>query len=207
MWSFFRNLFKREEQQVDFLIIGLGNPGREYKNTRHNAGFLAVDHLSQKFDIPITRHQFKALYGQGRVGEHKIILAKPTTYMNLSAQSVVPMSKFYKVPLENLIILHDDVDLPLGTLRIRSEGGAGGQKGMASIIEASGSQEIARMRIGIGRPPGRMAVSDYVLENFTQPEQILLDRLFDRIHAAITLWMEQGIKAAISKYNGPMPDA
>lgn len=207
MWSFFRNLFKREEQQVDFLIIGLGNPGREYKNTRHNAGFLAVDHLSQKFDIPITRHQFKALYGQGKVGEHKIILAKPTTYMNLSAQSVVPMSKFYKVPLENLIILHDDVDLPLGTLRIRSEGGAGGQKGMASIIEASGSQEIARMRIGIGRPPGRMAVSDYVLENFTQPEQILLDRLFDRIHAAITLWMEQGIKAAISKYNGPMPDA
>lgn len=207
MWNLFRRFFKREEDTVDFLIIGLGNPGREYRNTRHNAGFLAVDYLSEKFDIPITRHQFKSLYGQGRVGEHKLILAKPTTYMNLSAQAVLPMSKFYKVPLENLIILHDDVDLPLGTLRIRSEGGAGGQKGMASIIEASGSQAISRMRIGIGRPPGRMATADYVLENFTESERTVLTRVLDRVEAAVKLWMEQDIQAAISKYNGPLADA
>jgi len=200
--SLFERFFKPEGSKVDYLIVGLGNPGREYRISRHNVGFLAVDHLCQEFKIPITRHQFKSLYGQGTINESRLLLAKPTTFMNLSGQAVWPMVRFYKVEHQNLLILHDDMDLPLGTIRIRPSGGSGGQKGLASIIDSMGTQNVPRMRIGIGRPPGRMQPRGYVLEDFSAKEQELLAVVFENIANAVSTWMTEGIESAMTRYNG-----
>ena len=202
MKSLLQRLFKPEGNKVDYLIVGLGNPGREYRMNRHNVGFLALDYLSQELKVPITRHQFKALYGQGTVADHRLLLAKPTTFMNLSGQAVWPLVRFYKVEHNNLLILHDDMDLPLGTIRIRPSGGSGGQKGLASIIDSMGTQNVPRMRIGIGRPPGRMEARGYVLEDFSQKEQDVLKGVFDTVANAVRLWMDEGIESAMTRYNG-----
>ena len=202
MRSLLERIFKPEGNKVDYLIVGLGNPGREYRMNRHNVGFLAVDYLCQKFKISITRHQFKSLYGQGIVNDSRLLLAKPTTFMNLSGQAVWPMVRFYKVEQTNLLILHDDMDLPLGKIRIRSSGGSGGQKGLASIIDSMGTQNVPRIRIGIGRPPGRMQPRGYVLENFSAKEQELLAVVFDTVANAVSTWMTEGIESAMTRYNG-----
>jgi PTH1 family peptidyl-tRNA hydrolase len=188
-----------------YLLVGLGNPGREYRNTRHNAGFLVIDRLSEVLKISITRAQERALVGVGTDGERKIILAKPVTYMNLSGTSVSALMRFYKVPLENLLLVHDDIDLPLGTLRIRGSGGSGGQKGLASTIERLGTEDIARMRVGIGRPPGQKMAADYVLHPFAKDELELLTLVLDRAADAAVLFLRNGIDAAMNRYNGALP--
>ncbi|MFN8435728.1 MAG: aminoacyl-tRNA hydrolase [Anaerolineales bacterium] len=185
-----------------FLIIGLGNPGREYKDTRHNIGFMMIDHLAETIGARGMKVQSKAIVISGLHQERKLILAKPQTYMNLSGQSVQGLLHFYKIPLENLIIAHDDMDIPFGTIRIRPTGGPGGQRGMANTIELLGTKDFPRLRLGIGRPPGRMDPKDYVLQDFSKDEIKLMPELLTRASEAALEFVTKGLNAAMNKYNG-----
>ena len=147
-----------------FLIIGLGNPGREYAQTRHNVGFMLIDRLAVRLNAHGLKMQAKAIVTDARYGEQKILLAKPQTFMNLSGQAVQGLIHFYKLPLDHVLVAHDDLDLPFCTLRMRPGGGAGGQKGIKSTIDQLGTNEFARLRLGIDRPPGRMDPAAYVLQ-------------------------------------------
>jgi PTH1 family peptidyl-tRNA hydrolase len=184
-----------------YLIVGLGNPGREYRETRHNIGFMLLDRLTVKLNAHFTRLQSKALVASANYQERKIILAKPQTFMNLSGQSVQGLMHFYKLPLENLLIAHDDLDLPVGTIRIRPDGGSAGQKGMISILERLGTDEFARIRLGIGRPPGQMQAPDYVLQDFSEVEMAIISETLNRAMEAALTWFTDGLDAAMNKYN------
>ncbi len=190
-----------------FLIIGLGNPGREYKDTRHNIGFMLIDRIAVRLNAQGMRLQSKAIVTSGLYQERKIILAKPQTYMNLSGQSVQGLLNFYKLPMENLIVAHDDLDLPLGIIRIRASGGPGGQRGMASTIEQLGTKDFPRLRLGIGRPPGRMDPKDYVLQNFSKDDMSLLPDVLERASDAVFEFVMKGLNAAMNKFNGDMKEA
>jgi peptidyl-tRNA hydrolase, PTH1 family len=185
-----------------YLIIGLGNPGREYKDTRHNIGFMLIDHIAVRLNARGMRLQSKAIVISALYEERKIILAKPQTFMNLSGQSVQGLLHFYKIPFENLLVAHDDLDIPLGTLRIRPTGGPGGQRGMASTIEQLGTKDFPRLRLGIGRPPGRMDAKDYVLQDFSKDDMKLLPEVLDRgVDAALT-FVTHGLNKAMNQFNG-----
>ena len=185
-----------------YLIIGLGNPGREYKDTRHNIGFMLIDHLAGRIGARGMKVQSKAIITSGLFEEHKLILAKPQTYMNLSGQSVQGLLHFYKIPLENLIVAHDDLDIPFGSIRIRPTGGPGGQRGMANTIELLGTKDFPRLRLGIGRPPGRMEPKDYVLQSFSKDEQKILPEILTRASDAALEFVLRGLNAAMNKFNG-----
>lgn len=185
-----------------FLLIGLGNPGREYKDSRHNIGFMLIDHLAVRLDAHGKKLQSKAIVISTHYEERKIILAKPQTYMNLSGQSVQGLLHFYKVPFENLLVAHDDLDLPFGTIRIRPGGGPGGQRGMASTIEKLGTQDFPRLRLGIGRPPGRMDPKDYVLQSFSKEDSKLLPEILDRSADAVLTFVTQGLNKTMNQFNG-----
>ncbi len=185
-----------------FLIIGLGNPGREYRENRHNIGFMLIDRLSVRLGARMTRMQSKALLGTVNHEGVKIILAKPQTFMNLSGQAVQGLTRFYKLPLENIIVAHDDLDLSFGTLRLRPGGGAGGQKGIKSTIQHLGTQDFPRLRLGIGRPPGRMDPAAYVLQDFTQGDAQILSETLDRAADAALAFIEKGLEKAMNQFNG-----
>jgi PTH1 family peptidyl-tRNA hydrolase len=185
-----------------YLIVGLGNPGREYRENRHNIGFMLVDRLSVKLNAHFTRLQSKALVASATYQERKIILAKPQTFMNLSGQSVQGLVHFYKLPLGNLLVAHDDLDLLPGTIRIRPGGGSAGQKGMASIIERLGTDEFARLRLGIGRPPGQMQAPDYVLQDFSDFDMKIIAETLNRAVDSTLEFVVNGLNAAMNKYNG-----
>ena len=185
-----------------YLIIGLGNPGREYRETRHNVGFMLLDRLTIKLNARFTRLQSRALVASAIFQERKIILAKPQTFMNLSGQSVQGLMHFYKLPLENLLIAHDDLDLPVGTIRLRPDGGSAGQKGMMSTIERLGTDEIPRLRLGIGRPPGQMQAPDYVLQDFSKADLTIISETLNRAVETALAWVTDGLEAAMNKYNG-----
>lgn len=185
-----------------FLLIGLGNPGREYKDNRHNVGFMLIDRLLVRLNAQMKRMQSKALVATATYEGNRLILAKPQTYMNLSGQSVQGLAHFYKLPLENVIVAHDDLDLPFGVFRIRPGGGAGGQKGIASTIERLGTKGFPRLRIGIGRPPGRMDPADYVLQDFSKSEFALLSGTLDVAADAVLIFVTSGLDAAMNKFNG-----
>jgi PTH1 family peptidyl-tRNA hydrolase len=189
-----------------FLLIGLGNPGREYRDSRHNVGFMLIDLIAVRLNARGMKLQSKAIVMSGLFEERKIVLAKPQTYMNLSGQSVQGLLHFYKIPVENLIIAHDDLDLPLGTIRIRPGGGPGGQKGMASAIESLGTQEFPRLRIGIGRPPGRMDPKDYVLQHFSKDEQKIVPEILDRAADAALTFVTHGLNKTMNQFNGDIRD-
>jgi PTH1 family peptidyl-tRNA hydrolase len=189
-----------------YILVGLGNPGRQYGATRHNVGFMLIDRLAVRLEAGGMRLQSKALVTTARYDGRKILLAKPQTYMNLSGQSVHGLANFYKLPLERLLVAHDDLDLPFGTLRVRPGGGAGGQKGVASAIEQLGSQDFARLRIGIGRPPGRMDPSDYVLQAFSSEEQKVLAGILDRATVAVLTFITDGLQTAMNRVNGEIVD-
>lgn len=193
-----------EELNKDFpvMIVGLGNPGPAYRHTRHNFGFLAIDELSDALNIQVKRLKFKAMIGEGRFGDSKVVLVKPMTFMNESGRAVAPLMHFYKLPLSNLLVIHDDLDLPLGTLRLRPSGGTSGQRGMASIITQLGTQEFPRMRLGIGRPPGQMDPVDYVLKDFLPSEQDLLKIVLQRAVEASQTFITEGLTKTMNKYNG-----
>jgi PTH1 family peptidyl-tRNA hydrolase len=189
-----------------FLIAGLGNPGREYRETRHNVGFITLDRLAARLAATFGRLESKALVAKGEVEGFRLVLAKPQTYMNLSGQAVSGLARFYKVPLERLLVIYDDVDLPFGSLRMRPSGGSAGQKGMASIIQSLGTQDFPRLRIGIGRPSGRMDAADYVLQTFNRQESALLDELLERAADAALAFVRLGLEAAMNRYNPAQPD-
>jgi PTH1 family peptidyl-tRNA hydrolase len=189
-----------------FLLIGLGNPGREYANTRHNFGFMLIDRIAVRLNARGMKVQSKAIVMDARYEERKLLLAKPQTYMNLSGQSVQGLVHFYKLPLANVVILSDDLDLPFGTIRIRPSGGPGGQRGLSSIIEKLGTKDIPRLRLGIGRPPGRMEAADYVLQNFSKDETQLLSETLDRAADATLTFVTDGLETAMNKFNGDVRD-
>ena len=185
-----------------FLIVGLGNPGREYKDNRHNFGFMLIDRLSVRLNARLSRVQAKALVGSVNYEGDKLILAKPQTYMNLSGQSIQGLARFYKLPLENMLVAYDDLDLPFGTIRIRPGGGPGGQKGVASAIERLGTKDFCRLRLGLGRPPRRMDPAAYVLQDFAQGDLSLLSDILDHAAEAVLTFISEGLNAAMNKFNG-----
>jgi PTH1 family peptidyl-tRNA hydrolase len=189
-----------------FLIVGLGNPGREYKNTRHNVGFLQVDALAASLGARFSRMESKALVTKATYQERRLVLAKPQTYMNLSGQAVAALVRFYKIPQENLLVAYDEVDLPFGILRLRPKGGSAGHKGIRSILERLGSQEIPRLRIGVSRPPGRMDAAAYVLQEFTSAEQAELAQILQTGVEAIQTFATEGLEAAMTRFNGQAID-
>ncbi len=188
-----------------YLIAGLGNPGPKYTANRHNIGFRCLERLAAAHDLAFDRRQKRARVALGTIQGRRVVLAKPQTFMNESGRAVAPLAHFYKVPLERLLVVYDDLDLPLGTIRLRPEGGSGGHKGMRSIIEHLGSQEFPRLRIGIGRPPGHMDPAAYVLQDFSTEEETLLDEVLERAVAAIETWLTEGIEAAMGRYSRGLP--
>lgn len=206
---FDRLLPKRTEQAPTgeaALVVGLGNPGREYAATRHNIGFQVVSRLAEKHGLSFSRVQNEALVAAGRIGSTRAVLAKPQTWMNDSGRAVGPLVKFYKIELPRLLIVYDELDIPAGTLRLRSEGGSGGHRGLKSIIERLGTQNFARLRVGIGRPPGRMDPVDFVLQPFSREEEDLADQTRQRAVEAIESFLSEGILAAMNRFNGPAAD-
>jgi PTH1 family peptidyl-tRNA hydrolase len=193
-----------DENVFTYLLVGLGNPGREYRANRHNLGFMTIDQFGQTLGIRLSRVQSKALLGIGALDENKVVLAKPQTYMNLSGQAVSSLLHFYKIPLERLLVIHDELDLPLGTLRLRPGGGSAGNKGLASIIQQLGTQEFPRLRIGIGQPPGQMSGADYVLQDFPPAEQELLEIVLKRAVEAAQVFVRSGLETAMNQYNGSL---
>jgi PTH1 family peptidyl-tRNA hydrolase len=184
-----------------YLIVGLGNPGREYKLNRHNIGYRVIDHLSREWGIPLSHVRSKSIIGYDIFLENKIVLAKPQTFMNQSGEAVCALFRFYKTELDKILIIFDDLDLPLGTLRFRPEGGSGGHKGMTSIIDKLGSKSFPRMRLGIGRPRGSMDVADFVLQDFSADDEKILQHIMIRAEEAIRSYIQSGVYTAMSRFN------
>jgi len=185
-----------------YLLIGLGNPGREYKDTRHNFGFMLIDRIAVRLNARGMKVQSKAIVMNTAYEGRKLILAKPQTFMNLSGQSVQGLVHFYKIPLTNVMILSDDLDIPFGTIRIRASGGPGGQRGLSSILESLGTKDVPRMRLGIGRPPGRMEAAAYVLQNFSRDEMQTLSEVLDHAADAVFAFVTDGLNKAMTNFNG-----
>ncbi|RIK35464.1 MAG: aminoacyl-tRNA hydrolase [Chloroflexi bacterium] len=187
------------------MIVGLGNPGPQYVANRHNIGFQCVDLFARRHQIELGKLQLQARIGEGwvtRGGERqKVLLVKPLTYMNASGQAVGPLARYYRVDLADIIVVHDDIDLASGKLRLRTGGGSGGQNGVKSLIQHLGSPEFARIRIGIGRPPGWMDPAAYVLQNFSADEEAVFGPLRLRVCDALTCWLFDGMAAAMNLYN------
>ena len=195
-------MFFRRNTQESYLIVGLGNPGTEYRLTRHNFGFMVLDSLAEKWSVQLKRIKFKAVIAEDRFKNNKVILAKPLTYMNESGRAVAPLLRFFKVPVENMLVIHDDLDLPLGTLRIRPSGSTAGQRGMESITRLIGSQDFPRMRLGINRPPGQMDPKDYVLQKFLPAEEELKKIVVNQAIDAIECFITDGLATVMNRFNG-----
>ncbi|MYE27794.1 MAG: aminoacyl-tRNA hydrolase [Chloroflexi bacterium] len=187
------------------LIVGLGNPGAKYEKTRHNVGWRVIDELARRHNLGGGRSERRAQTWDGVIRGERVKLAKPLTYMNRSGESVRALMDYYDIASENLIVAHDDLDTPFGKLRLRKSGGHGGQKGLRSIIGRLGDNGFARVRFGIGRPPGKMQPVDFVLQRFAGDDAILADEVAVRAADAIEVWLSDGIEAAMSKFNGDAP--
>ncbi len=185
-----------------YLIVGLGNPGKQYAQNRHNVGWQVLDELARRYTLQFDKSEKKAMTGSGQIAGRSVLLAKPQTYMNDSGVAVRGLVDFYKVDLARLLVIHDDLDIPLGTLRLRKSGGAGGQGGMKSIIQQLGTREFDRLRVGIGRPPGKMDPRDYVLQDFKGDDLILLREVTSNAADAVEVWLREGMEAAMTGFNG-----
>jgi len=183
------------------MVVGLGNPGRRYETTRHNLGFMVVDLLSDDLHIPVTRIRDRALVGEGRVGDLRLVLVKPQTFMNLSGEAVVPLARWYRITPADLIVVHDDIDLPLGRLRVRPGGGDGGQRGVRSITGLLGTRDFIRVRIGAGRPPEDMDAADHVLAPFTDKEWPLAEQAILRAAEAVRALFTLDVETVMNRYN------
>ena len=191
-------IFKRSKP---ILIVGLGNPGKEYQNSRHNVGYMVLDALAEKLDASFRKVKMNALMTALRYKDERLILIKPQTFMNRSGQAVRSYIRFYKLPLENVLVVYDDVDLPFEMLRMKPDGGDAGQRGVRSIIGDLGTKSFPRLRVGIGRPPGRMEVSDYVLQSFSSIEKKTLPFILDQASSAILHFIDHGLDQAMTVYN------
>jgi PTH1 family peptidyl-tRNA hydrolase len=190
--------------EYQYLIAGLGNPGREYRLNRHNLGFMALDEVAERFEMAgFTRKQGRALYTTGRVHDQSVLLVKPQTYMNLSGEAVGSMMRFYNIPIDKLLVCVDDIAIPFGTIRLRPRGSAGGQRGLQSIINVLGTDRFARLRLGIGRPPGQTAPSSYVLQNFDKDEFDVIELMLKRAVDVVESFIKDGVVLTMSRFNGP----
>ncbi|NLK95090.1 MAG: aminoacyl-tRNA hydrolase [Clostridiales bacterium] len=183
-----------------FLIVGLGNPGIDYINTRHNIGFDAIDYIADKYNININREKFKGVYGEGRIDNEKVILFKPTTYMNLSGEAIRLICDFYKIDNSNIIIIYDDISLDVGRLRIREKGSAGGHNGIKSIISNLNSDIFSRIKIGVGAPKGDLV--KHVLGKFNGEDRKILNEILDIVNESVKVIINEDTKEAMNKYNG-----
>ena len=197
-------MFGRKDET--WLIVGLGNPGKEYERTRHNAGFRALDVLAQKLGCKVDKGKFQGLYGQVNWSGRKLLLLKPQTYMNLSGRSVLQLSAYFHVPPQRIIVLFDDISLEPGRLRIRADGSAGGHNGIKSIISEVGSQEFPRVKIGVGgKAHPEQDLADHVLSSFSSLEEKALTSSLERAAEAALCIIEKGVPEAANRYNGSKP--
>lgn len=183
-----------------FLIVGLGNPGNEYNNTRHNIGFDAIEVIAKKYNIDINREKFKGVYGEGFINGEKVILFMPTTYMNLSGEAIRLIMDFYKLSEEDLLVIYDDISLDVGRIRIREKGSAGGHNGIKSIIANIGTDVFSRIKIGVGQPKGDLV--KHVLGKFSSEERSILNNVLDDVVLASEVIIKEDTKEAMNKYNG-----
>lgn len=196
-------ILKNKGSAFSWLIVGLGNPGLQYAETRHNAGFMAIDRIAEKTNCTLNRHKFDSEYGECVIGDERVLLVKPQTYMNLSGKAVIAISTFYKIPLERIIIMHDDMSLDVGKLRMRRKGSDGGQRGMRDIIQLFGSDEIMRIKIGVGtKPHPDYDAKDWVLGKIPAELKKDFDASLDRTALAAQEIVNKGIDSAMNKYNG-----
>ena len=186
---------------VEWLIVGLGNPGRKYASNRHNVGFHVVDRLAAATDLRFDERRNQAHLARGRVEGIGVALVKPQAYMNRSGAAVSAVARFYKVPPERTLLIFDDLDLPLGSLRLRVRGGAGGHRGVASIVAGLNTRNLPRFRIGIGRPPGQMPPEAYVLQDFSADETQLMEETYQRAVEAICIVLRDGFDTAMNQFN------
>ncbi len=183
------------------LIVGLGNPGKQYEQTRHNIGFIVMDKIAEKLNIPLQQAKFKGLFGAGLVAGEKVLLLKPLTYMNLSGESIRAIMDFYQIDTEDLVVIYDDLDLAVGRIRLRQRGSAGGHNGIKSTISHLGTQEFNRIRVGINRPTNGMAITDYVLSRFSGEEQGLIEEAAERSADACIEWINKPFIQVMNTYN------
>jgi PTH1 family peptidyl-tRNA hydrolase len=188
------------------LIVGLGNPGREYAWTRHNLGAQVAAHLSELWGIPLTRNSHGALWGQGRAGGEGVILAQPTTYMNLSGQAVSRLMSYFKLTPEDLVIIHDDLDVPPWRLKLTERGGPGGHRGVLDIMATLNTEEFLRVKLGIGRPPPELPAEKYVLSHFPPEEAENVAQLIERAAQAVATLLTEGLAAAKNRFHGEAED-
>ena len=187
--------------------MGLGNPGKEYTHTRHNAGYRALDILAKRLDCKVDKSKFQGLYGQIKYGNEKLFLLKPLTYMNLSGQSVLQLSAYYNIPPQRIIVLFDDISLPPGRLRVRADGSAGGHNGIKSIISQLGSQDFPRVKIGVGaKPDADRDLADWVLSAFSPQEEKALAFSLEKAADAALAIIDKGVPEAANLYNGSKPE-
>lgn len=182
------------------IVVGLGNPGMEYAATRHNVGFMTIDGFAEKHSVSGWKNNFQALVGETKIDGEKVLLIKPQTFMNLSGQAVLAVMQFYKVEKENLLIIYDDMDLPVGTVKLRQKGSCGGHNGMRDIIRLLGTEQISRLKIGIGKSEYAQG-KDFVLGKFSAAEDEQIDNGIAKAMDAITCWVKHGITEAMNQYN------
>ena len=185
-----------------FLIVGLGNPGVEYAATRHNIGFDMITYLSDKYNIPVNSREGKALVGKGILAGEKVMLAQPQTYMNLSGESVRALMDYYKIDIEDLIVIYDDISLDVGQIRMRGKGSAGGHNGIKNIIQHAGTQEFARIKIGVGQKPEGGDLVKHVLGRFSKEEDGMFRDVFALAEEGLLAWLQEDMKSAMNKVNG-----
>ena len=186
---------------ITHIVVGLGNPDRKYENTRHNAGFIGVDKLAEKHGVTIDRLKYKSYCATVEIGDKRVLLMKPQTYMNNSGQAVVEAMNFYKIPPENVVIIFDDISLDIGLMRVKRKGSDGGQKGMRSIIYLSGKDNFPRVKIGIGHKPEKWDLADWVLSQFTDDERKTIDGIADKAADAVERILNGDIDKAMNLYN------
>lgn len=203
-----KNVFRRNSTfysptgPIEFIVAGLGNPGKEYENTRHNAGFMAVDYMSKEWTFSVDRLKFKALCGDCMVAGKRVLFLKPSTFMNLSGQSITEAASFYKIPWEKVIVLSDEISLNPGKLRIRRKGSDGGHNGLKNIIYLSGSDNFPRIRIGVGQKPNpEYDLASWVLSRFTAEDQKALAEVFPKAAKAVEYIVEGKIDQAMNQFN------
>lgn len=193
---------KFSNNSIEFIVAGLGNPDRKYENTRHNSGFIMLDYIADKLGVKVNRVKFKSTVAEARINGHRVLLMKPSTYMNNSGQAIVEAMNFYKIPAEKVVVLLDDINLDVGKMRIRSKGSDGGQNGMKSIIYLSGSDRFPRIKIGIGKKPNpEYDLAAWVLSKFTKDELKLLEKIAENSFEAVELILDDNIAEAMNRFN------
>ncbi|MCW7754545.1 aminoacyl-tRNA hydrolase [Desulfobotulus sp. H1] len=189
------------DMQKPVMVAGLGNPGRRYAESRHNAGFQVVTSLGASLAVPLDKNKFDAEFGRGRIGGCDIFLVRPQSFMNRSGMPVQKLARFFDIEFSNVVVVYDDIDLPLGRIRIREKGGHGGHNGIRSLMEQLGTPEFVRVRVGVGRPEGEQDVADYVLSGFSSKEKEIWLRVVEKARDAICCILQEGVSAAMQKYH------